>query len=117
MLIFQALESARTVLDRAPFTLREIVPEEFTAGTEQEPRNENPRAGCATLSSAILTPEGTLTCQGKNLDYLQDTSLRVRNFNESGPVLSLPIRFSKGEASIRLNESKSHRFGEPPYVA
>jgi HKD family nuclease len=107
VLWFQTKEGADTIFNDGPFELKKIVPEQFVAGKEQEPRNDSTPPGSLTLHVALLGTEGTLDCQANGLEYIRNISLRVRNFNEPTPVLSFPLKFdAKGFASIPLDESQ-----------
>jgi hypothetical protein len=105
VLMFQTEEGPEALFKQGPFKLQKMDPEDFTAGKEQEPRNDDLPTGGLTLNSALLGKAGSLDCEAERFGNLKYLTLRVRNFNEAGPVLSAPLKFdAKGRSSISLDD-------------
>jgi len=102
---FKSTERAETLLEGDQITFDEVEPDEFESGTEQEPANEQ-IAYALRLHSAVLDEQGVLECAFDANTAIQDTALRVRNFNEADPALSFPILRSDGKIRIELSESQ-----------
>ena len=104
---FKSKEGPKALLENAGLRLRGIEPSEFEAGAEQEPRNEQTQDRDISLFSALLTEQGTLGCEVETPKGIRALTLRIRNYNEPYPVLSLPIRrASRSTLSLDLDENQ-----------
>jgi HKD family nuclease len=107
VLWFQTQEGPDAVFESGPFKLQKMDPQDFAAGKEQEPRNDHLPTGDLTLNSALLGKAGSLDCEAEGFGGLRNLALRVRNFNEAGPVLSVPVKFdAKRRSSVSLDEAQ-----------
>jgi len=102
---FQSKERADVLLEDDDIPFKEIKPSEFEAGTDPEPSNDREPLGLR-LRSAILSDNGALECTFEASDSLNELTLRVRNYNETLPVLSFPLRRSSGLVLLDLTENQ-----------
>ena len=115
VLWFQTKEGADTIFDGGPFKLKKIVPDKFVAGKEQEPRNDNTPPSSLALHAALLGTQGTLDCQADRLEDVRNVSLRLRNFNEPAPFLSLRSSLMpRGSHPLPLTRARWPNSAEPP---
>jgi hypothetical protein len=97
-------ESAEYLLKESPLGLKRIDPRKFEPGRDDEPVNSG-LPSILTLQSVMLHGDGSLECEAVVPDGLKDLTLRVRNFNETLPVLSMPIRRRSSQGvSLELSE-------------
>jgi hypothetical protein len=100
-------ERADAVFEDAGLRLKQINPTDFEAGTEQEPGNGGARDWELYLGSAVLSGEGALNCEAEIPVSIKGLTLRVRNYNESLAVLSIPVRGeSCSTISLELDENQ-----------
>ena len=102
---FKSKEHADALFEDEQITFEEMQPADFEAGIEQEPANEQV-AYELRLHSAILSEQGVLECTFDANSAMRNTALRIRNFNETHPVLSFPILRSDGKIRLDLSESQ-----------
>jgi hypothetical protein len=99
-------ESADYLLKESPLGLKRIDPRKFEPGRDDEPANAGLQS-IFKLQSVVLRGDGWLECEAVIPDGLKDPTLRVRNFNETLPVLSMPTRRRSPQGfSLELSESQ-----------
>lgn len=102
---FKSKERVEAWLDAEQLPIEEIQPSDFEAGTDQEPSSE--LFVCEMrLGSAVLSEQGSLECTFEANADVKDITLRIRNYNEALPALSIPLRGSNGKAVLELTESQ-----------
>lgn len=104
-LLLKTKESADDLLKGSSLALKRIDPRKFEAGQDDEPIGREV-SGAITLHSAVVDRHGRLECEVEFSDEADALALRVRNFNEVLPVLSVPIR-RKASKSIALELSET----------
>ena len=105
-LLLKTKEGADYLLKESALTLRRIDPKKFQAGKDEEPANTSADSAIA-LHSAVLRGDGWLECELSAPEALDDLTLRIRNFNETLPVLSVPIRRrTKNAVTLELKEGQ-----------
>ncbi len=106
---FATEELAKAILASDDLTIQELDPSEFVPGTYEEPKNQENVAAASPLHLDLVTlrEDGTIVVRSRADQELEDVALRIRNFNEELPALSLPLRDARrGEARIKLEDSQ-----------
>jgi hypothetical protein len=89
---FSTKESIDALLQDQSLTIERINPAKFEAGPGTEPNNQNARAASdLVLGSATLQEDSTLDVTFDASPAIRDLTVRIKNFNEAQPFLSLRL--------------------------
>lgn len=102
---FRSNERAEVLLEDEQLRFEEIQPSTFEAGTEQEPVSEQ-TVYELKLRTAVLSEYRVLECIFEANYDINDITLRIQNYNEAHPALSIPIRRSGGKVVFDLTENQ-----------
>ncbi len=107
VLWFSSEETAETLFKDDALTIEAIDPAKFEAGPGEEPNNEYDRtAPVLELESATLNQDGSLELGFEAPASVCELTVRIKNFNESQPFLSLHVGSSAGRARLELSENQ-----------
>ena len=100
--------SERSNFVQESLTIQRLDPAKFEAGPGTEPNNQNATAASAlVLGSATLQKDNTLDVTFDASTAIQDLTVRITNFNETQPFLSLRLgRTATGRSRIDLKEER-----------
>jgi HKD family nuclease len=106
---FSTEEQSGAIFESDSLTIRELNPIDFVPGTDEEPKNLEVKvvADDLSLSSVTLHEDGAIALSFDVAQSVEHVTLRIRNFNEELPVLSLPIHnLQGGKERITLDENQ-----------
>jgi hypothetical protein len=110
---FSTKESIDALIKDDSLTIQPLDPRKFEAGPGTEPNNQNmPAASDIVLGSATLQADNTLDLSFDVAASIRDVSVRITNFNEAQPFLSLRLgQMSAGRSRIDLKEEQVAQIG------
>ena len=106
---FSTEETIDAILKSDELIIESIDPSKFEFGIGEEPTNRNfPPMPEFRLASAFLREKGSLEIEFEIPDSIQELTLRIKNFNEPQPFLSLRLgKPTGGKASIELHDNQT----------
>ena len=110
---FSSKEPIDFLVKDASLDIELLDPSKFEAGPGNEPRNENTGATSGlVLGSATLQEDNTLDLTVDAAENVQDLFVRITNFNEAQPFLSLRLPpVAAGPSRIDLKEDQVAQIG------
>jgi HKD family nuclease len=110
---FSTKESIDALFRDESLTIELLAPAKFEAGPGSEPNNQNaPRASDLVLGSTTLQKDGSLDLTFDVSPNVQNLTVRITNFNEAQPFLSLRLgRTATGRSRIDLKEDQVTQIG------
>jgi hypothetical protein len=110
---FSTKESIDALFQDESLTIEPLDPAKFEAGPGTEPNNQNaPAASDLVLGSATLQKDGSLDLTFDASANIQDLTVRITNFNEVQPFLSLRLgHAATGRSRIDLKEDQVTQIG------
>jgi HKD family nuclease len=110
---FSTKESIDALLQDESLTIERLDPAKFEAGPGTEPNNQNASAASGlVLRSAALQKDNTLDVTFDASTTIRDLTVRITNFNEAQPFLSLRLgHATAGRSRIDLKEEQVAQIG------
>jgi hypothetical protein len=108
VLWFSTKEPIESILKDDSLTIETLDPSKFQSGAGTEPTNNDSQPVTdLRLESATLHEGGSLDLGFEAAAGVQDLTLRIKNFNEAQPFLSLRVRNpAGGEARLELEDNQ-----------
>ena len=104
---FSSEETAEALFEDDALTIDAIDPAKFEGGPGEEPSNKDDRtAPVLVLGSATLNQDGSLELGLQAPPSVRELTVRVKNFNELQPFLSVHVGSSAGRARLALSENQ-----------
>jgi hypothetical protein len=112
-LLFSTKEPIDVLVNDESLNIERLDPKKFESGPGSEPNNQKTVGPSdLVLRSATLRTDGTLDLTFDATPNIQDLFVRVTNFNEAQPFLSLPLgHFSAGRSRIDLKDEQVAQIG------
>ena len=104
---FSSEETAETLFKDDALTIEAIDPATFEAGPGEEPKNKDDlTAPLLALETATLNPDRSLELGFEASPSVRELTVKIKNFNELQPFLSLHLGSSAGRARLDLTENQ-----------